>query len=312
MTGSDRVGWIVPLALGALTVTLIVAVIAARHERPSRALLAATPAILSSGEGTAPEIAALNEQLAQIAALHAGTTYGAGFTQVVRGPDTLRPTLGEEWRELGGPVGHVMVRLSGTPSRYFEISVVVVAPHGPAHLAIRTTEGQLAIEPVHPGPYQVNNFGPLLAPKRQPISLDLTSVQPNSNSPGPSLVVSPLQAEYLAPGEWVKGMPALAETGPGGLRGLYLTSGSTTPFAMTPGIHGRSVLAIHGASVGQAVRVAVTVGAEAHTALVPSHPSVTYVGPFAEASSLLSMTVSTPEGGSSGNLFIGNLRFTRG
>jgi hypothetical protein len=310
MIGLRRVPWMLPIALGALTLALLAAVVVARSERPSRALSAATPGIVNAGPGAAPEIADLNAQLAQIAALRAATTYGAGLTHVVRGPvPSLRASLGEEWRELQGSVGQARVRPTGTPSRYFEVGLVAVAQHGPARLAIITSVGQRAIEPVNTGPYQRDNFGPLLAPKPGPIGLAFSSLQPQSDAPGPTLVLSPLQAEYLAPGEWVRGMPALEEIGPGGKQGLYLNNGSTTRFAMTPGISGGCELALEGASVDGALQVTITVGREARSALVSSQPSVVHLRPFSRASGVLSLTVSALSAKSNASLFISHMTF---
>jgi hypothetical protein len=305
-----RISWAVPVALGALTATLIVALFVARSERPSRALIAATPGILNAGRGTPPEIAAINAQLAQIAALHAGARYGAGLTRVVQAPVAgLRPLLGEEWRELDASVGRAWVYPSGTPSRYFEVSAVAVAQHGPARLEVLTSEGQRAIEPTGKGPFRVLNFGPLLAPARGGVGLAISSLQLQSNSPGPSLVLSPLQAEYLAPGEWVTSMPALAEVGPGGLRGVYLASGSTTRFAMTPGVRGSTNLSLLGATVGGAVQITVTVGAEVRSARLDGGPTVVQIGPFKNPGSIVSVGVSPTARGANPTLFTSKMRF---
>jgi hypothetical protein len=313
MMSARRAGWTVPIALAALTLTVIAAVVVARREQASRALLIAAPAILNGGQGTPPEIAALNAQLAQIAALHAGATYGTGLTRVVRGPvAALRPALGEEWRELGRPVGRVLLRPTGARSPYFEVSVVAVAREGPARLTVLTSEGQQVAESVGTGPFQVVNFGPLLAPKRGPVLLAISSLQPKSDLPGPSLTLSPLQAEYLAPGEWITGMPALAETGPGGSRGLYLGGGSTTRFALTPGVRGAGNVTLRGASVGGSTQVTVTIGSEARSASVGSSPTVVHLGPFSQPSGVLSLSVGTLPGGAKGSLFISYMRFVAG
>jgi hypothetical protein len=305
-----RARWLLPVALGALTVAVIGAVIVARSERPSRALIEATPGILKTERGTPPEIAAINAQLAQIQALHAGATYGPGLTQVVDSPvPGLRPVLGEEWRKLGGSVGRVWIRPTGTPSRYFEVSMVAVAQHGPARLEMLTSEGQRAIEPARTSPFQVVNFGPLLAPGRGGVGLALSSVQPQNASPGPTLLLSPLQAEYLGPGQWVRSMPALAEIGPGGVRGVYLPGGSTTRFAMTPGVRGGCTLTLQEASVGGAAQIAVAVGSEVRSASVGTRPAVIHIGPFKGASSVLSLKVTAPSARTNTELFISDMRF---
>src|SRR5947209_2337818 len=112
------VRWLVPVALAPIAAAIIVALVVARSERPSRALLGATPGILRAGRGTPPEIAALNAQLAQIASLRAGAAYGSGLTHVVGAPVAeLRPLLGDEWHELGPSVGRLVLYPSGRRSR---------------------------------------------------------------------------------------------------------------------------------------------------------------------------------------------------
>ena len=290
-----RIGWLVPIALAVLTVTLVVALIVARNQRPSRALEVATPGIVNAGRGAPPEIAAINAQLAQLAVLRANALYGAGLTHVVRGPvASLRPALGEEWRELGAAIGRAYVRPTGPRSRYFEVSVVAVARHGPARLELLTSEGQRVIESVGTGPFQLVNVGPLLAPASGGVGLALSSLRPDSADRGPNLVLSPLQAEYLAPGEWVTSMPALHETGPSGLRGLYLERGSTTQFAMTPGVKGACTLAIQGAGVRGAVEVAVTVGSQVRRTRIGGTRGLISVGPFSQAAGVISIAVTAP------------------
>jgi hypothetical protein len=313
VTLRGKVAWAVPFALGALTLVLIAAVVIARREQPSRALVAVAPDIVNGGQGTPPEIAALNAQLAQIAALRAGARYGTGLTHVVRGPvASLRPALGEEWRELGQSVGRVWLYPTGALSPYFEVSAVVVAQHGPARLELLTTEGQRVVQAVGAAPFQVVNLGPLLAPAHGGVGVAVSSIQPHSNSPGPSLILSPLQAEYLPPGEYVTGMPALEEVGPGGLRGVYLRAGSTTRFAMTPGVRCACSLALRGASVGGSLQVSLTVGSEVRSSTVTSRSAVVRIGPFSQAGSVVSLGVRQPASGSNGSLFVGDLRFVAG
>ncbi len=113
MSRLRRVGGILPVALGALVVALMVAVVVARHKRSSPA----APAIVNGARDKSPTKAAFS----------ADATYGTGLTKVVRSPvASLRPTLGEAWRELGRSVGRVLLRPNGIPSRYFEVSAVAV------------------------------------------------------------------------------------------------------------------------------------------------------------------------------------------
>jgi hypothetical protein len=308
VTRLRRANWLLPVALGALAVTVVVAVLVARSERSSTGLSAVAQEIARANPNVPPEIAALNAQLAQIAALRAGATYGAGLTKVVRGPvASLRPSLGEEWRELERSVGHVRLHPGGTRSRYFQVGAVVIAQHGPARLALRTSEGQHAVAPVGTGPFEVINFGPILAPAHGPLDVTLGSEQPRSNATGPSLVLSPLQAEYRQAGQWVTGMPALAQAGPSGLRGLHLASGTTTRFAMTPGVKCRCVLALQGAAIRGQVKVTVTVGREHSSAFLTSGPSTVHLGPFLHPAAVLTVTVATA-GSSKSNIFVRDMR----
>jgi hypothetical protein len=172
-----------------------------------------------------------------------------------------------------------------------------------------TSEGQRVSEAVTNSPFQPVNFGPLLAPKHGGIGLALATLQLGGSSPGPTLLLSPLEGEYLAAGEWVTGMPALAEPGPHGLRGLYLRGGSRASFAMTPGIAGRCILALTSASIGTVMQVTVSVGGETRSAFVGSASSVVYLGPFAHSADVLSLTAGAPAQRTA-YLFISDMRFT--
>jgi hypothetical protein len=310
VTRLRRAYWLIPVALGALAVTVVVAVLVARSERSSTGLSAVAQEIARANPNVPPEIAALNAQLAQIAALRAGATYGAGLTNVVRGPvASLRSTLGEEWRQLGRSVGHVRLHPSGTPSRYFQVGAVVVAQHGPARLTLRTSEVQGAAAQVGTGPFEVINFGPIVAPAHGPVDVTLRSELPQANAAGPSLVLSPLQAEYRQAGQWVTGMPALAQLGPSGVRGLHLANGTMTRFAMTPGVGGRCIVALQGAATRKQVEVTVTVGSQRRSGFVSRHPSTANLGPFLQSAAVVTVTVGSSDGSSKGSLFVSDMRF---
>lgn len=289
-----RATWAVPIILGLLAAILVVSVIVARQKRTSSAQVA--PAL----RGTSP----------QSATFSAETVYRAGLTHVVQSPvASLRPELGNEWRKLGRSLGRLLLSPSGTPSRYFELGMVVDAPQRSARLEILTSDEQRDISLVSTGAPQVITFGPLLALKRGRIGAALTSVEPRRPVPGADLLLSPIQARYLAPGESVTRMPALAELGPRGLRGLYVTQRVNARFAMTPGIKGPCTVALHGASVGGALRVAVTIGARTLSVLVGTSTTVVHIGPFPYASAVISMTATTIAGNSRASLFISDLRF---
>jgi hypothetical protein len=310
MTSLRRASWTVPVALGILMVTVVAAVLVARNERSSAGLSAAEQEIAGANPNVPPEIAALNAQLAQIAALRAGATYGAGLSHVVRGPiASLRSTLGEDWRELGHSPGHARLHPSGTPSPYFELGAVAVARHGPARLSLETSEGVRAALPVGTGPFEVINFGPISAPSHGPVDVTLSSERPEGGTTGPNLVLSPLQAEYRQPGEWVVGMPALAEPGPGGLRGVFLAGRSTTRFAITPGVKCRCLVDLGGAAISGRAKVTVTVGKESRSAFVSSRPSKVSFGPFSQSAAVLAVSVGSATKSPTGRLFVSEIRF---
>jgi hypothetical protein len=187
--------------------------------------------------------------------------------------------------------------------------MVAVALHRGARLEIVTSSEQRAIETVEPGSFHIVNFGPLLAARAGRTGVALVSVQPHGTGAGPNLVISPLQAEYLAPGEAVKRMPALAEMSSTGLRGLFLSSGATGRFAMTPGVVGRCSLALRAATDGGPLRVTATVGTEVHSGTVSGGGSVLRIGPFSHASAFLSLAVAGRPGSRPAGVYIGEARF---
>jgi hypothetical protein len=310
MTRWSRAKWAIPAFLGLLTATVVVAVLVARERRSPSRFSAVEQEIAQANPNVPPEIAALNAQLAQIKELHEGVTYGAGLSHVVRGPiPSLRSILGEEWRELGQATGHARLHPNGTRSPYLEIDAVAVARHGPARLVLTTSEGVRSAVPVGTGSFDVVTFGPLPTPSRGPVDVTVKSEAPHGGAAGPALVLSPLQAEYRRPGEWVGGMPALAQAGPGGLRGLYLATGSTTRFAMTPGVKCPCVIELEGAAVPAPVEVTIAIGRELHSTSVSNAPSKLSVGAFSRWAASLTVSVSSPAGSPKSNLFISDMGF---
>jgi len=188
MTRLKQVTWAVPVTLGALVVALVLAVVVARKERQS------PPSV-------APQVSVRQQTTStQAASFDTYATYGAGLTHVVPSPvASLRPTLGDQWRELGHTTGRLLVSPSGTRSRYFEIGLVAFAPQRSARLEVLTSTEQRGLSPVDSRVPEVLNFGPFLASRHGRTGVAFTSVQPHSANIGASLVLSPLQAEYLAP-----------------------------------------------------------------------------------------------------------------
>jgi hypothetical protein len=294
------VRWALPMALGALAAALLVAVVVAREKRAPLAPSAVPQAAAPSANAVALETPAFSAQ----------TTYGIGLSGAAPSPvASLTPALGNRWRELEQAVGRVLVSPSGPPSRYFEVSLVAFAPRGAARLEILTSEQERAIVLVHAGGYEVINYGPLLSGAGlHRIGLALSSVQPHSASVGADLLLSPLQSEYLAPGQAVVRMPALAETGPAGARGLLIARDVDAQFRITPGVTGRYMVALKGESIGSALHVTITVGNQRHSVLVRTGPAVSYVGPFSHADSVLSLRATAAVGRTGGGLLVSSVR----
>lgn len=294
-----QVALAMPVALAVLFVALVLAVVVAREEGQSHA------------RPPAPQVSAKHQStFVQAAPLETYAVYGVGLTHIVPNPVTsLRSLFGDNWRELGASAGRVLIHPSGTPSRYFELGAVTFARRSSVRLEVLTSEGQRAIEVVKAGHYRLTNYGPLIDSKRGPVGLAFTSVRLQSSAPGANIVISPLQAEYLAKGQWVTGIPALAEVGPGGLRGVFVAGGSTTRFQMTAGIHGSCELLLDGVGVGSALRVSVTVGTQVRSATVSRRTAVVRIGRFAHPSGVLSLRVNTTARSPKADLFIHDMRF---
>jgi len=296
--------WAPPIALGALTVALIAAVIVTRHGR-GLLVRAPVPQVIARKVSGVPTPRVPSQK----ASFDAEVIYGAGLTNVAPSPvAALKTQLGDEWRELGRAVGRLLVRPSGTRSQYFEIGMVAVAPQGSARLEILTSTNQKGITPVNAGASQVISFGPFLASKHGRTGIALKSVQPHDAKVGARLLLSPLQAEYLAPGEPVMRMPALAELGPNGLRGMNIPNGVTARLQIAPGISGRCMVTLKAAGIGGTLRVTAAVGNETHSVLVGSRPAVIHIGPFLHPSSVLSLSASSRGAYASTRLFLSNVR----
>jgi len=304
-----RTAWALPITLGALAVALIAAVIVARQGRGPLVRPPGPQVIAREGSGVPTPRVPTSRVPSQKASFDAEVTYGAGLTNVAPSPvAALKTQLGDEWRELGRVVGRLLVKPSGARSRYFEVGMVAFAPQRSARLEILTSTEQRGLVPVNSGSLQVINFGPFLASKHGRTGVALKSVQPHGAKVGARLLLSPLQAEYLAPGEAVMRMPALAELGPNGLRGMWIASGVTARLKITPGISGRCMVTLTAAGVGGTLRVTAAIGNETHSVLVGSRPAVMHVGPFSHPSGILSLSASSPAGHASTRFIVNNVR----
>jgi hypothetical protein len=290
--------WAGPVVLAALAAALLTAVIVARH--PSGPPTAGRGAVASEANATSPT---------PRVPFGPDASYGTGMTKVVPSPvASLVAQVGNEWRVLQRTVGRLLIRPGGTPSGYLEISMVVFAPDRSARLELITSNEQKSIESTTRGRFQIINFGPLRASNGKQVGIALATVQARNPYPGPRLIISPLQAEYLLPGQAVMRMPALAETGPQGAPGIYIPAGITGRFAMTPGITGRCILTMRAGATAGPVQVTAAVGHELRSVIVGTRETVVSIGPFSHAAGVVSLTVA-PRRGRPGSVFIGDLRF---
>lgn len=299
MTPLGRIGWLGPAGLAALAAALVIAVIVARHPPSQSAAGRATPA--AARPSPTPRVP-----------FGADAVYGPGMSTVVDSPQpSLRPQLGDEWRELGRETGRVLVSPTGTPSSYFELSVAATARGRAGRLELLTSTEDRAIQPVGTGSAQVLNYGPLHAAPGRSTGVALMAVAQSGASPGPPLVLSPIQAVFLAPGEALMRMPALAEPGPGGVRGLFVPAGASASFPVTPGMRGPAALRLRGAANRTGIAITVSDGTETRSNAIPRGRSTTVLGTFAHPGGLLSLSVHAPAGHGAG-VFIERLGFVPG
>jgi hypothetical protein len=287
--GTWRSGWswLLAVVLVAFAAVLIAAFLIARRPPGSASPTPAQP------EG--PDVAGR-------------VTYGEGIDRVVQTPITeLTPVLGSRWHLLSAPRGSVAVLPTGRPTRFFQLSAVVASPRGPARLALLTANGERGLASVgHPG-IAVINFGPLRVTNRGALPLALFSIQASTKRQGPPLVISPLQAVYLRAGEAVRRMPAIAEPGPGGLRGITVFPGDLVRLAITPGLQGRCGLLIHAVAREGDVVVSAIVGGVMRKGLILRHPTLLYLGPYPRTSKIVRIRVSRRgRGGSRVRVLLGD------
>jgi hypothetical protein len=232
------------------------------------------------------------------------------MTHVVASPlAPLRAQLGDEWRELGRAVGRLLVNPEGVRSRYFQIGLAAYAPGGSARLEILTSTGQREIAPIQSHAFHAIAFGPLLTGKQRAIGVAVKSVQPHGAGAGAPLLLSPVEASYLTPGQAVMGMPALAQEGPGGLRGIEIADSTTTRFHITPGVTGSCTVAVDAAATSGTVRITAVVGRETRSAIVDARLSVVQLGPFPRPSGVVSLhATGVGDRRARENLFVSDLR----
>ncbi len=216
-----RAVWLAPTGLAALAVGLIVAVMVARHPISKSPSPSASTHAVASNTSRTPKVS-----------FGADAVYGAGMGTVVPSPQVdLETVLGNEWRALVGESGRALVIPSGPITKYFELSVVAYAPSGDARLEVVTSSEQRMLQPVEQGTPQVVNLGPLRSSGGRPIGVAFSSIAAHGTQAGPRLILSPIQVEYLAQGQALFPMPALAVAGPEGSRGLSIGAGMLVKFS---------------------------------------------------------------------------------
>jgi hypothetical protein len=236
--------------------------------------------------------------------------YGQGIDRVVQAPIAeLTPALGSRWHLLSASPARVAVQPSGRPTNFFQLSAVVASRQSSARLELLTANGERALANIsHPG-VAVINFGPLRVTNRGALPLALFSIHPRTAGHGPPLVISPIQAVYLRAGEAVRRMPAIAEPGPGGLRGIAVFPGDLVRLAITPGVQGRCRLLVRAVTRGAGAVVSATVGGVTRSAFIGPYPTLLYLGPYPRTSTVVRIRVSrSGRGGSRVRVLLGNSR----
>jgi hypothetical protein len=264
--------WLLPIALVGFAAVLIVAFLIARRPPGSPS---SAPAQLEGPDARGRVI------------------YGHGIDGVVQAPlAELVPTLGSRWHLLNASPGRVAVQPIGRPTAFFQLSAVVASRGSSARLELLTANGERALANVgHPG-VAVINFGPLRVTNLGALPLALFSIHSRTKRQGPPLVVSPVQAFYLRAGEAVRRMPAIADPGPRGLRGITLSPGDLVRLAITPGVHGRCRLLLRAVARGGDVVVSATVGGVTHQKVVRSRATLLRFGPYPRTAARVRIRIS--------------------
>jgi glycosyltransferase involved in cell wall biosynthesis len=259
---SPRSPWPGRLVLAGLIAVLALVVVAALVSRQPR-------------QGAAASVPQAERQ-----GIPDGASYGAGIARTVAAPDPgLRQVLGPTWHELDAEIGRISISPAGQRARYFSLGFVAWA-FAPARLEILTSVGGRGLEGISEvrSP-QVVTFGPLRAPPRAPIGAALSSVRVDGSARGPRILVSPMEARYLQPGEAVTRPARVSQVGQGGLRGLEVPAGGSARLRITPGIHGPSDVRLRLTGVGNGASIAVTAASVTRRVVVPAHPKTVMVGP---------------------------------
>jgi hypothetical protein len=147
---------------------------------------------------------------------------------------------------------------------------------------------------VNPRGHAVVNFGPFRVPGAGAIGLALTGVRARSPDPGPPVIISPVEARYLEPGEAIIRQDALRQAGPGGLRGLWLPVGTGAGFRVAPGIGGRVDALLTGASSSGRLEVTVEMAGTKREITVSRDPVSVRVGPFPRVQRVIRLRARGP------------------
>lgn len=244
-----------------------------------------------------------------------GIVYARGFDRRPQQvPAALKPVLGTDWRNLHPPFGSFAVSPQGVRDRFFAIGFVASAVHKPGRLLLLTNADDKELFSVAAGPssFGLVLSGPLRVPSRGQIFLQLRPIDARTTAIGPPMVISPIQAWYLASGEAIIRMPALrAEAN--GVSGFPVVPGSTAYFRIAPGVHGRVDAIIDAVSAGRPSRVTVSVGGSSHNAALSGAPAPVLLRGYPRAAAEVAVTVPPPSAGGA-TVVVGGIRLvpTRG
>jgi hypothetical protein len=214
----------------------------------------------------------------------------------------LSPLLGTRWHVLDKQAGRVAISPSGRRSRYFSVGFIAWAPADPARIGIITRDNARAVGTIpEAGKPATITFGPLRTKSDPPIPSAIMSAQLTAAEAGPQILVSPIEAQYLQPGQAVPLPTAAQATGPEGLSGTAIVDGGSTDVDITPGVRGRVRVRVLAVALSGEPELRVSMAGRAEKSGVPPKPRLLQLGPF-RSSRKLTIRVR------GGNALVGDVR----
>ena len=242
--------------------------------------------------------------------LEQNVRYGPGITTQARSPvPSLDRSLGDVWHLITTSPARIAVLPTGHPTRWFELSAVVSSKQRTGQLELLTSLSQRAIEPVAATPaYTVVHFGPLRVAGAGALPVALYAIPARRGGRAPQLVVSTLQATYLAPGQAVSRMPALNALGSRDFSGAPIAAGGVASFPVTPGVRGRVQVVVRGEASAGNLSIAATLGTTTRSGVIGATPATLALGPFPAAGRNIVLRVGRAVGHSGGaELILANM-----